>query len=70
MSHTDCFQKLNGFLNELESQRSYYVLSFIIEHLRDLQITVRSRGSSGSVVTDYGLDDRGSIPDRDEKCFF
>jgi hypothetical protein len=23
-----------------------------------------SRGSSGSVVSDYGLDDRGSIPDR------
>jgi hypothetical protein len=24
----------------------------------------RSRGSSGSIVSDYGLDDRGSIPDR------
>jgi hypothetical protein len=23
-----------------------------------------SRGSSGSIVSDYGLDDRGSIPDR------
>jgi hypothetical protein len=29
----------------------------------------RSRGSSGSIVSDYGLDDRGSIPGRD-KWFF
>jgi hypothetical protein len=25
-----------------------------------------NRGNSGSIVTDYGLDDRGSIPDRAE----
>jgi hypothetical protein len=30
----------------------------------------RSRGSSVSAVTDYGLDDRGSIPDRDRGFFF
>jgi hypothetical protein len=29
-----------------------------------------SRGSSVSIVTDYGLDDRGSIPDRDRGFFF
>jgi hypothetical protein len=30
----------------------------------------RSRGSSGSTVSDYGLDDRGSIPDRGRGFFF
>jgi hypothetical protein len=29
-----------------------------------------SRGSSVSIVTDYGLDDRGSIPDRGRWFFF
>jgi hypothetical protein len=29
-----------------------------------------SRGSSGSIVSDYRLDDRGSIPDRDRGFFF
>jgi hypothetical protein len=27
------------------------------------------RGSSGSIVSDYGLDDRDSIPDSDKGCF-
>jgi hypothetical protein len=27
-------------------------------------VYVRSRGSSVSIMSDYGLDDRGSIPDR------
>jgi hypothetical protein len=34
---------------------------------RIFQGTIRqgmSRGSSGSIVSDYGLDDRGLIPDR------
>jgi hypothetical protein len=31
---------------------------------------VRSRRSSGSIVSDYGLDDRGSIPDRGRGFFF
>jgi hypothetical protein len=29
-----------------------------------------SRGISGSVVSDYGLDDRGSIPDKGRGIFF
>jgi hypothetical protein len=29
-----------------------------------------SRGSSGSIVSDYGLDDRGSIPDRGRGFLF
>jgi hypothetical protein len=29
-----------------------------------------SRGSSGSILSDYGLDDRGSIPDRGRGFFF
>jgi hypothetical protein len=28
------------------------------------------RGSSGSIMSDYGLDDRGSIPDRGRGLFF
>jgi hypothetical protein len=31
---------------------------------------VGSSGSSGSIVSDYGLDDRGSIPDRDKEFLF
>jgi hypothetical protein len=30
----------------------------------------RSRGSSGSIVSDDGLDDRGSIPGRNREFFF
>jgi hypothetical protein len=30
----------------------------------------RSLGSSVSIVSDYGLDDRGSIPDRGRGFFF
>jgi hypothetical protein len=29
-----------------------------------------SRGSSGSIVSDYGLDDRGLIPDKGRGFFF
>jgi hypothetical protein len=29
----------------------------------------RSRGSSGSIVSDYGLDDRGSIPDQGQRIY-
>jgi hypothetical protein len=32
-------------------------------------LRVRSRGSSVSIVSDYGLDDRGSIPDRSRGFF-
>jgi hypothetical protein len=32
--------------------------------------TCRCRGSSLSIVTEYGLDDWGSIPDRDGGLFF
>jgi hypothetical protein len=31
---------------------------------------IRSRGSSVSIVSDYGLDDRGSIPDKGRRFFF
>jgi hypothetical protein len=33
-------------------------------------VLVGSRGSSGSIMSDYGLDDRGSIPDRGRGFFF
>jgi hypothetical protein len=34
------------------------------------QTTFTSRGNSGSTVSDYGLDDRSSIPDRRRGFFF
>jgi hypothetical protein len=33
-------------------------------------VTGRSRGSSVGIVSDYGLDDRGSISDTDRGFFF
>jgi hypothetical protein len=35
-----------------------------------LKAVPRSRGSSVSIVSDYGLDDRGSIPERSRGFFF
>jgi hypothetical protein len=35
-----------------------------------LHFCLGSRGSSGSIVSDYGLDDRGSIPGRGRGFFF
>jgi hypothetical protein len=40
------------------------------ENIAVLIVFIRSRGSSGSIVSDYGLDDRGSIPDRGRGFFF
>jgi hypothetical protein len=40
------------------------------EYLHCSTKIIRSRGSSVSIVTDYGLDNRGSIPDRDRGFFF
>jgi uncharacterized membrane protein len=34
-----------------------------------LVLVIGSRGSSVSIVSDYGLDDRGSIPDRSRGFF-
>jgi hypothetical protein len=41
-----------------------------IHNLHSLSDIFLSRGSSVSIVTDYGLDDRGSIPDRGRGFFF
>jgi hypothetical protein len=38
--------------------------------LSRLLLNEESRGSSGSIVSDYGLDDRGSIPSRGKGFFF
>jgi hypothetical protein len=35
-----------------------------------IELTLWSCGSSGSIVSDYELDDRGSIPDRGRGFFF
>jgi hypothetical protein len=40
-------------------------LSFITSTFLD-----KSRGSSGSIVSDHGLDDRGSIPNKGRGFFF
>jgi hypothetical protein len=44
--------------------RACALCTFIVQH------KAVSRGSSVSIVTDYGLDDRGSIPDRGRGFFF
>jgi hypothetical protein len=44
--------------------------SFFKYNFRFSQLTLRSRGSSVSIVTDYGLDDRDSIPDRGRGFIF
>jgi hypothetical protein len=38
--------------------------------LCSVTVSYGSRGSSVSIATDYGLEDRGSIPDRGRGCFF
>jgi hypothetical protein len=41
----------------------YYCMVILVE-------LIKSRGSSGSIVSEYGLDDRGSIPDGGRGFFF
>jgi hypothetical protein len=41
-----------------------------IANIASIIAYIMSRGSSVSVVFDYGLDDRGSIPDRGREFFF
>jgi hypothetical protein len=36
----------------------------------NMSLREKSRGSSGNIVSDYGLDDRGSIPERGRGFFF
>jgi F0F1-type ATP synthase delta subunit len=38
---TDCLPTLNNFLNELERQKNVDVLPDIMEHLQNLQVTVK-----------------------------
>jgi hypothetical protein len=52
---------------------NFYVLQtwILVEmHFQIGTIVQWSRGSSDSIVSDYGLDDRGSIPDRGRGFFF
>jgi hypothetical protein len=52
----------NGVARWATSKRRRFFL-ILLSH-------VGSRGSSGSIVSDYGLDDRGSIPGRGKGFFF
>jgi hypothetical protein len=45
-------------------------LVFIRRSYMQSTSNMSTRGSSGSIVSDYGLDDRGSIPDRGRGFFF
>jgi hypothetical protein len=45
------------------------VFEYILQILKFTTTTSRSRSISFSIVSDYGLDDRGSIPDRDKRIF-
>jgi hypothetical protein len=42
----------------------------LIRIYEKLKHAIMSRGSSVGIVSDYGLDDRGSIPDRGRGFFF
>jgi hypothetical protein len=57
-------------LNFPKSNRSYGKTGTKNFNCTRILLMLRSRGSSGSLVTDYGLDDRGSIPDRCRGFFF
>jgi hypothetical protein len=48
----------------VEHQRSFGGVEAVYFKLHMNTIKERSRGRSVSIVSDYGLDDRGSIPDR------
>jgi hypothetical protein len=49
-------------------------LTMLSSQVHDLESLLKANGtgrdSSGSIVSDFGLDDRGSIPDRDRGFFF
>jgi hypothetical protein len=76
--HRKGCDSFTGYVRTVEIQRelflSYFypstqffpsfIFSYFYLHLS------RSRGSSGSIVSDYGLDDRGSILDRYRGFFF
>jgi hypothetical protein len=38
--------------------------SFLDVEIQGAVVEAKSRGSAGSIVSDYGMNDRGSIPDR------
>jgi hypothetical protein len=48
----------------------FQILSVKLKTAKIISYKKRSRGSSGSIVSDYGLDDRGSIPDRGRRFLF
>jgi hypothetical protein len=72
MAYTQC-SKFNGipyrnlflFLKFIPALINIYILYPFIFYIS----LFRSRVSSGSIVSDYGLDDRGSIPGRGKGFF-
>jgi hypothetical protein len=55
-------------LSEANVQEWHKCSTFDLQHkYMYVQISEWSRGSSGSIVSDYGLEGRGSIPDRDRR---
>jgi hypothetical protein len=54
----------------LWKHKNIQVCGTLFAHENILQDSIRSRGSSGSIVPDYGLDDQGSIPDKGREFFF
>jgi hypothetical protein len=54
-------------LNFTNAHKLFFYKHFVLKeemHRPTTRLTCASRGSSVSLVSDYGLDDRGSIPDR------
>jgi hypothetical protein len=55
--------------NTNNNNAKIYQNTFVLQ-IKVCKRMLRSRGSSVSIVSDYGLDDRGSIPDRGSEFFF
>jgi hypothetical protein len=60
---------LSIFINSQELGNWCYVTEHVGYFIFALYFLIRSWGSSVSIVSDYGLDDRGSIPDRGRGFF-
>jgi hypothetical protein len=61
---------IRGLRRILSAVSPVYIQSSWTTFTQRTRLYIRSQGSSVSIVSDYGLDDRGSIPDRGRGFFF
>jgi hypothetical protein len=69
-------QQTTTAVNQEYKQLKHSAVGKLLKELKkrvsrwDIEVKKSKNPSSGSIVSDYGLDDRGSIPDRDRGFFF